>query len=263
MTVSSPRGPIAVEALDLTATPREGVALHEVLPGEVPEVATHRVSIPGGGRHDEPGSLEHEVVWFVLAGRGTFASRDGAHALEAETIARAPLGWTVELAAAPDGPLHALRVRRQIGAEDREELARFPQHNAGCLVRRFRDCPAYGESIKSARTTSRTLLPENHVPRMAAGTVEAAGPDEVAAHRHPMLEQLFLGLAGNDVTVSADQLETGLGAFALLHIPLGSNQGVRVAPGKRLHYVWIDFFGSREGQDWLKTHRPLEPEPPR
>src|SRR5262249_19325750 len=153
--------------------------------------------------HGEPSSSEHESVWLILAGSGSFVSRDGSHALAAETIARAPLGWPGELVAGPDRPLHALRIRRQLTADDRGELERFAENNRAGWVRRFRACPAYGEAIKSAATISRTLLPENIVPRMAAGTVETAGPDEVAAHRHPMLEQLFLGLDGNDITVRA------------------------------------------------------------
>jgi hypothetical protein len=72
-----------------------------------------------------------------------------------------------------------------------------------------------------------------------------------------MLEQLFLGLADNDVTVSADDAQVRFPAFAILHIPLGSNHGVDVAAGKKLRYVWMDFFVTREGQEWLKMHKPV------
>jgi len=24
-----------------------------------------------------------------------------------------------------------------------------------------------------------------------------------------------------------------------------------------MHYVWLDFFATREGQDWLKNHKPV------
>ena len=255
------RAPIPVQTLDLAprALRYRGVAVQSVLRGEIAEVATHLVSIQGSGRHAEPASSQHEVVWLVLAGRGRWRTRDAVHNLEAESIARAPLGWPGELSAAAGQTLHALRIRRRLRAQDREQLAKFPEHNQASFVRRFGDCPSYGEAIKSARTVSRTLLAENYVPRMAAGTVEAAGPDAVAAHRHPMLEQLFLGLAGNQATVTADEAEVALPAFALLHIPLGSNHGARVEAGKHLHYVWLDFFLNVEGQDWLKMHRPLEP----
>ena len=32
-----------------------------------------------------------------------------------------------------------------------------------------------------------------------------------------------------------------------------------MAEGKKLHYVWMDFFGDREGLRWLETHKPNEP----
>jgi hypothetical protein len=93
---------------------------------------------------------------------------------------------------------------------------------------------------------------------MAIGTVETTGPDSVGAHRHPMLEQLFFGLKDNDITVSADEARANLTAFSILHIPLGSNHGAEVAAGKKLHYVWMDFFMAKEGQEWLKMHKPID-----
>jgi len=87
--------------------------------------------------------------------------------------------------------------------------------------------------------------------------VETTGPDAVAAHRHPMLEQLFLGLQDNDITVTADAVTARLTAFDILHIPPGSNHGAQVGAGKKLHYVWMDFFMTKEGQEWLKMHKPV------
>jgi hypothetical protein len=127
---------------------------------------------------------------------------------------------------------------------------------------KFRDCPKYGEAIKSRKTVSRTLLPENYVPRVAMGTVETTGPDAVGAHRHPMLEQLFLGLNGNDITVVADSARANLTPFSMLHIPSASMHGSEVSQGKKLHYIWMDFFATREGQEWLKNHKPETPTQP-
>jgi hypothetical protein len=76
-----------------------------------------------------------------------------------------------------------------------------------------------------------------------------------------MLEQLFLGLKDNDITVSADEAKANLKAFSILHIPLGSNHGAEVATGKKLYYVWMDFFISKQGQEWLKMHKPVEQNP--
>jgi hypothetical protein len=115
----------------------------------------------------------------------------------------------------------------------------------------YSDCPTYREAIKSPRTVSRTLIDEQRVPRFCMGSVETTGPDAVAAHRHPMLEQFFFGLPGNDIVVTADDASVPFREFELLHIPLGSNHGATVAEGKILHYLWIDCFMDRDGMRWI------------
>ncbi len=253
---------ITLEKLDLPAVRAGGAAgvqIRPVLTGEIKEVSVDLVSVVGPGRHIEPSSSRQAVVWLILAGKGRLQTQGRTYEVEGETIARAPQGWSWQIDAAQGEVLHALRVRRDLNADDLAELKKYPRNNAAPHVKKFSECPAYGEAIKSAKTVSRTLLPENFVPRMAMGTVETTGPDTVGAHRHPMLEQLFLGLKDNDITVIADEARANLTAFSILHIPLGSNHGAEVAEGGKLHYVWMDFFMSKEGQEWLKMHKPLEP----
>jgi hypothetical protein len=38
--------------------------------------------------------------------------------------------------------------------------------------------------------------------------------------------------------------------------------GSEVSQGKKLHYIWMDFFATREGQEWLKNHKPETPTQP-
>jgi len=254
-------GTIPIQKLDLSSPrpgAKSGVKIQQVFPGEIKEVTVELVSIVGPGRHVEPANSEREVVWLILAGKGTLRTKDKRFKIEAETIARAPSGWPGQIDVPGGETLHALRVRRQLTAGDKAELKKYPENNAAPHVKKFSECPAYREAIKSPKTVSRTLLPENYVPRMAIGTVETTGPDKVGAHRHPMLEQLFLGLKDNDITVIADDAKANLTPFSILHIPLGSNHGAEVADGKKLYYVWMDFFAAKEGQEWLKMHQPLE-----
>jgi quercetin dioxygenase-like cupin family protein len=268
---SAPRAQAQIPVQELqppAAGAPSGVAVREVLPRAIEGVATHSLSIVGPAEHLEPTSTAHEIVWLFLGGKATLLTGRGGEesfAVAEETLARAPLGWPWRIRVAPGESVQALRVRKLLSSEDRAELAKFPAHNAAAYVRRFRDGVPYGEAIKSARTVSRTLLPENYVPRMAVGTVETTGPDRVAPHRHPMLEQLFLGLRENQITVIADGATASLTPLSILHIPSGSNHGAEVAEGKKMHYVWLDFFATREGQAWLKTHKPMasdkEPSP--
>jgi hypothetical protein len=252
--------PIAIQKLALSP-PNPAAAgrveVCEVLPGEIKDVILHLVSIHGIGRHIEPANADHEIIWLFLKGRGTLRTQDATCEVAGETIARAPFGWAWQIEVPPGEILHGLRICTKLSADDRLELKKFPQNNAASHVKKFSDCPAYCEAIKSSKTTSRTLLAENFVPRVALGTVETTGPDAVAAHRHPMLEQLFLGLQDNDITVTADAATARLGSFEILHIPLGSNHGAQVGQGKKLHYVWMDFFMTKEGQEWLKMHKPV------
>jgi len=87
------------------------------------------------------------------------------------------------------------------------------------------------------------------------GTVQTKGPDEVAAHKHPMLEQLFLGLSDNSCVVYADDASVEFPEHSLLHIPLGSSHSVSVKKDKILYYVWMDFFLDKQGEEWLQTHK--------
>ena len=117
--------------------------------------------------------------------------------------------------------------------------------------RPYSSSPTYREAIKSPRTTSRTLLPPHLIPRMAMGSVHTTGPDRVAPHAHPMLEQLFVGLPGTRCVVRCDGVEAEMREGQVLHIPLGSEHGVSVNEGDILHYVWLDFFLTKEGAQWI------------
>lgn len=235
----------------------KGVAIKPVLAGEIAELRVDLVSITAPALHVETAKPDAAVVWMVVDGKGTMKSKNRGFEVEGETIARAPQGWDWRISAAPGTTLHLLRLQRDLTAGDLEELKKYPQFQAEPWVKKFQECEAYGEAIKSPKTISRTLLPENYVPRMALGTVETTGPDEVGKHSHPMLEQLFFGLRGNDIIVSADDDQANLTEFSILHIPLGSHHGAHVLEGKKLHYVWMDFFMKKEGQEWLKMHTPL------
>jgi quercetin dioxygenase-like cupin family protein len=139
-----------------------------------------------------------------------------------------------------------------------KDLKNFPAENKySIFFRKFSDCEPYTEKIKSPNTVSRTVLPADIIPRVSLGTVETKGPDAVGAHEHAMLDQLFLGLAGNDIIVHADDRTAELKEYSLLHIPIGSSHWATVDEGNKMYYMWMDFFLTKEGQEWLKTHKPI------
>jgi len=233
------------------------VTIKPLMVGEIAELEVDLVSITAPALHVETAKPDKAVVWMLVSGKGTMKTKGRQFEVEGETIARSPRGWDWRITAAPGTTLHLLRLRRELTAGDKAELKKYGQFQVEPWVKKFSECEPYREAIKSPKTISRTLLPENYVPRMALGTVETTGPDEVDKHSHPMLEQLFFGLQGNDIFVTADSSEANLTEFSILHIPLGSHHGAYVKDGKKMHYVWMDFFMKKEGQEWLKMHTPV------
>lgn len=250
---------IPIETLQRRSEEPGTISNQRVLRDEIVGVATDFISIVGPARHVELGDPGREVVWLFLAGTALATTREQPFAVARETIARSPAGWAWTIDVAADASVLALRIAKQLNDEDRRELdtAEYRKTNAGPYVRAFQECMAYSEAIKSAKTVSREILSQGIVPRMALGTVETTGPDQVGRHKHPMLEQLFLGLEGNDAVVTADDAKVAFPEHALLHIPLGSMHGTQVAAGKKLYYVWMDFFMTKADQAWLKMHKPL------
>lgn len=236
------------------------VSIRAVLPGEIPGAATHSLSVAGPARYVDTAGPDREAVWLILDGKCTLRTMDHSFVVEEETIARAPAGWSWEIDVLAGETLLALRVLWDVGDHDKAEQMEHPGRNGALYLRKFADCSPYKEAIKSAKTVSRTILPQDIVPRLAMGTVETTGPDAVDRHRHPMLEQLFVGLRGNDCTVSAGEASVHFPPLSILHVPLGSVHGVEVSEGRKLRYVWIDCFANREGQEWLKTHEPVPEE---
>jgi hypothetical protein len=182
-----------------------------------------------------------------MEGEGEIASPTFISRFRNPALFVLPIGSRFEVKATSRG-FAALEILMAISEAELAVLA--ARGNFAYFVS-YADCSTYREAIKSEKTISRTLVPENLLPRFCMGSVETTGPDLVAAHRHPMLEQLFLGLPENNCFVRADDDETPFGGNVLLHIPLGSNHSVRVEPGQKLHYLWLDFFRSQEGMRWI------------
>jgi len=237
----------------------KSAVVRDVLAGEIPGIRSTMVSLASGVTHNEPASTEEDRVFLVLYGRGEITAGGKKYPVQGETVAHFPVGWRADVKANGTEGLDFLVLRLTLTPVDREDLAAHPDLNRVAYVKTFKECEAYSEAIKSAKTVSRTLLPKDIVPRMAIGTVETTGPDKVAPHRHPMLEQYFLGLEGNDIIVQSDSVRTALKANDLFHIPPGSNHGAEVADGRKLYYVWMDFFQDRKGLEWLNEHKPLAP----
>jgi predicted alpha-1,2-mannosidase len=257
-----PKG-IPMEKLEVPTSVPGKVSAHEVLAGIVQGVKTDYITVVGPGKYTEQDHAGSEVIWLFIGGSGSITTRGQSFNIKDETVAYAPQDWLWDIQVPESETLLAVRITKQLTADDVDDLRGplYLKNNTGPYVKKFVDCIPYGEAIKSAKTISRTLLPEYVVPRLSIGTVETTGPDKVGRHKHAMLEQFFLGLKTNNSYVSADDARIAFPPLSILHIPLGSMHGAEVTDGNKLYYVWMDFFTSREGQEWLKNHKPVSEQP--
>jgi mannose-6-phosphate isomerase-like protein (cupin superfamily) len=211
----------------------------------------------GGGTTFSPARYPNRgQVFLFIRGTGEVQSGDAIFSFGeiAALCARGTAPLTITAKAAPVEYLEILFDLQ--GHEAAPLLAQAP------YFRRYSHCEPYVEAIKSPKTVSRTIVPAHTLPRFCMGSVETVGPDTVGAHTHPMLEQLFFGLPGNACVVTADGTDAAFGDGMLLHIPLGSWHGVRVEEGRRLHYVWMDFFRKEEDLTYIQEqHQPITGSP--
>ena len=227
----------------------------EVLPNEIAGLRTICHALAPGKTVQLEISAKTGRVYLFTSGSGR--AEDGTTQQIGEIALWAPRHNTPLSVTATDSPLRFLELAVDLSPTDLAEL----EQNAGLfpLFISYSNCRTYKETIKSDKTISRTLLPEHTFPRLCVGSVQTTGDDRVAAHEHPMLEQLFLGLLRNNCLAHADASSLAFGENVLLHIPLGSRHGVDVDAPNELHYIWIDLFSNREGMQWIVQEHIHEP----
>lgn len=227
------------------------ISRKSVLPGEVAEVSTEYIAGKGSFKIDEPASSDHYDVIYSIKGNAAIEIDGQSYPMGAFYIARIPYNKSYSIHAGKDSTFYCLRIRKSLDQADRAVITKDIANHSQVYIKAIKDCPSYSEDIKSAKTVSRMLLPEGMVPRFCMGTVETAGPDKVGEHKHPMLDQLFMGIEGCDCKVFANGTEASLKENRLLHIPLASNHHAEVESGKNLAYIWMDFFQTLEGQKYM------------
>lgn len=249
---------IRVQKLNMKLEPGSKIYSEKLFQGEIAETEINHIIIAGPFTHSESLSKEFDNIFIFIKGPGMLVAGGQNFKIEPESISLSYITENIKIQVSENDTLHYLNIQKKLTVQDMEDIKDFPATNRGKIYfMNFDSCIAYTEKIKSPNTISRTVLPKNYVPRVAMGTVQTIGPDEVGAHEHPMLDQLFLGLAGNDVIVYADDKSVHFPEFSILHIPIGSSHWVTVDEGKSMYYQWMDFFIDKEGEEWLKTHKPV------
>lgn len=250
---------IPIEYLNMNLEKDKQEFSKPVLINEIAGISVEHIALTNGVRRDDLMLDGFKFIYLFIKGQGQVNDGKEVYDIVPETILIPGLVPSISIESAKNDTLHLLKISSKLTKQDMLDLKEFPKENTEqTYFKRFIDTEAYTEAIKSPNTVSRTVLPNKYIPRIAMGTVETIGPDKVDPHEHGMLEQLFLGLTDNQVVVFADEAQIDFPAYSVLHIPLGSSHSVKVVEGKKMYYMWMDFFLDKKGEEWLKTHKSVE-----
>ena len=220
---------------------------YALLPGEIPGVAVVHHRLSPGSSLAISGDRFKLTVLFLIDGSAEFRARERPVLLDRRASFIASPGDDVAIIAGR--PTRILEIGWRLTEQDYATVE-MPEESFP-LIQIYADCPQYRDYFKSEKTISRTIVGPHILPRFCMGSVESVGPDRIEPHAHPMLDQLFFSFPENDIVLLVDGHRHPLGGDTLLHVPLGSNHGVEVLPGKRMHYLWIDFFQRHEDMDYI------------
>ncbi|WP_372753805.1 hypothetical protein [Mariniflexile sp.] len=246
---------IPIEFLEMDIKTNQPELSKSILINEIPGVTTEHMAITNGIPKKVTIDKTHKTIYLFIKGYGKLISGSKTYNIVPETIMLPNNITDITFKPIENDTLHYLKISVFQTELDNEDIKTFPKENVDNIYfKQFTECESYTEPIKSPQTTSRTILPNKYIPRVAMGTVKTIGPDKVGAHEHGMLEQLFLGLANNQTIVYADAAMVDFPEYSLLHIPRGSSHSVSVNANNEMYYVWMDFFVDKAGEEWLKTH---------
>lgn len=250
---------IPIKHLDMEMQENQQKQSKNILTDEIDGVTTEHITINSDITQKVDINDTHKTIYLFVTGNATLTSGGKTYEIVPETIMLPNNVDDIEFKANEDETLHYLKISVLQTELDLVDIKTFPKENVDTIYfKQFTDCESYTEPIKSPQTTSRTILPNKYIPRVAMGTVRTIGPDKVGAHVHGMLEQLFLGLTDNNSVVYADEAQVDFPEYSLLHIPRGSSHSVSVEADNEMYYVWMDFFVDKDGEAWLETHNKEE-----
>ncbi len=227
---------------------------------EIDGVDIEYISAKGPSEINENTGLDHYDVLLTFNGNAKLKVAGKQYFINGNSILKLPYNSNYVLIVEAGVEFNYLLIRKGLDEKDQHLISQNMGNHQTLYHQALSDCPTYKEEIKSDKTLNRMILPEGKVPRFCMGSVETLGPDEVAEHDHPMLDQLFFGLPSCQCNCHAGGDTTSLTENELLHIPLGSMHAVSVEEGNKLAYIWMDFFLTLEGEKYMDEQHQMDEE---
>ena len=222
---------------------------------EIPGTRITRYRLLSGEKLIRTGANDLVRIWIVCAGSISISVGTETTSVSERGIYAADPRKEAALLASDDAEV--IELCRYVSPQEYNELC--AQNMLPYLVD-YDKAPTYTEDCKSAKTVSRMLIPARIVPRFAMGSVQTKDDDLVEQHSHPMLEQYFFGLRDNSCELLIDDSVFPFAGNMLVHIPLGSNHGVRSNAGQVIHYLWMDFLFDEEGLLYMDREHKISTE---
>lgn len=230
--------------LDASEINRNVIAM---LPDEIPGATVYYHSL---NKRDEVQFIPSSTfirVFFLCQGSITFIVKDKEFYYDEKAVFVAKPNQTVDILANDK----TLMLEIQWELTDIEMMELVDNDTDFPVTAKYTDAVQYRDPFKSEKTISRAIIPQRIIPRFAMGSVETYGDDLIGQHEHPLLDQFFFSFPENDMILLLDDIEYPMAGNTLLHIPLGSNHGVKVMDNQCAHYIWIDFIFGEEGNKYL------------
>lgn len=209
-----------------------------LLEGEISGAEVIYHSVKADSRFTVKAEPDKLRTFLLIDGAVIFSMEDREDILEERGSYVAKNGCGVTVCCKEDS--HILEILRVLSKAEQEAIKEsgisFP------VIQKYEECSQYREDFKSKKSISRSMIDHHILPGFCMGSNESYGPDKVEKHAHPLLDQFFFSFEENEVNLLIDDMIQPYEGNTLIHIPLGSDHGVEIPDGKKMHYVWIDFM---------------------
>ena len=224
-----------------------------LLAGTIKGATVYSHTMPEGDVNSYSAAPSILKTFFLFKGAIRITNRGNNNKLGERTCYTANPEGDIKISS--DAYSHFMEIQWNLTEDDRQFLAN--QKTCFPLIRIYDDCEQYREDFKSPKTISRSIIGQHALPRFCMGSVESNGPDKMQPHAHPYVDQFFYSFPENDINLLIDDKVQPFEGNTIFYIPLGSNHGVDVPEGKKMHYIWIDFIIDPRGIEYLdEVHIP-------